>query len=180
MNLSRTRFGSFFACALLVQGVCAEETEPPRPCNDVAALQHFDFWLGEWDVHMEDGLKAGVNSITKEQGGCVLVERWTSVRGGSGISLNYFDAATAQWVQNWVGADGSVIDIRGSLQDGGSMLLVGTLRYATQTDSTAFRGRWTPLDDGRVRQHFEESKDGGETWSVWFTGYYSRRSETAQ
>lgn len=97
----------------------------PRPCLEKPELGHFDFWLGEWDVHMEDGLNAGVNSITKEQGGCVLIERWTSVRGGSGISLNYFD-------------------------------------------------------DGRVRQHFEESKDDGETWSVWFTGYYSRQSEIAQ
>ncbi|MBT8444503.1 MAG: hypothetical protein KJO13_07140, partial [Gammaproteobacteria bacterium] len=152
----------------------------PRPCLGEPELADFDFWLGRWDVHMEDGRKAGVNSITKEQGGCVLVERWTSVRGGSGISLNYFDAATAQWVQNWVGADGSVIDIRGGLQADGSMLLAGTLRYATQTDSTAFRGRWTPLDDGRVRQYFEESKDDGKTWSAWFTGYYSPRVESAR
>lgn len=168
--------------SLLWAGISfAQEPESiPRPCLEAPDLAHFDFWLGEWDVHMEDGRKAGVNSITKEQGGCLLIERWKSVRGGTGISLNYFDGATAQWVQNWVGADGSLIDIRGGLEQDGSLLLVGTLRYATQSDSSTFRGRWTPLEDGRVRQHFEESKDGGETWSSWFTGYYSRPSDAAE
>jgi hypothetical protein len=31
------------------------------------------------------------------------------------------------------------------------------------------------LDDGRVRQHWRASKDGGETWVTVFDGYYSRK-----
>jgi hypothetical protein len=34
---------------------------------------------------------------------------------------------------------------------------------------------WTPLPDGRVRQHFKESSDGGKTWTDWFDGYYSKK-----
>jgi hypothetical protein len=26
-----------------------------------------------------------------------------------------------------------------------------------------------------VRQLFEESADGGKTWTLWFDGYYTRR-----
>jgi hypothetical protein len=31
------------------------------------------------------------------------------------------------------------------------------------------------LPDGRVRQHWETSKDGGATWTTAFDGYYRRR-----
>jgi hypothetical protein len=34
---------------------------------------------------------------------------------------------------------------------------------------------WTPLPDGRVRQHWESTTDGGRTWSTVFDGYYTRR-----
>ena len=30
---------------------------------------------------------------------------------------------------------------------------------------------------GRVRQYFEQSNDGGETWVPWFEGFYTRTSE---
>ena len=36
-----------------------------------------------------------------------------------------------------------------------------------------FRGRWTPLEDGRVRQLFQQQDDEG-VWQTWFDGYYSR------
>ncbi len=129
---------------------------------------------------MTDGQRAGVNDIRKEQGGCALVERWKSVRGGTGMSLNYYDPATGEWVQNWVGADGSVIDIRGGLQDDGSMLLEGFIRYVGQEGRKRFRGRWTLLEDGRVRQAFEQSDDDGATWAEWFVGLYTRRSPSVE
>ncbi len=33
---------------------------------------------------------------------------------------------------------------------------------------------FTPLEDGRVRQLIEQSTDGGQTYTVWFDGYYAR------
>ena len=33
---------------------------------------------------------------------------------------------------------------------------------------------WTPMDDGRVSQHWEVSKDDGKTWTNSFLGYYSK------
>ncbi len=174
------------ACALLVAfcvpvtGQDATDAEAPRPCADLRETSQFDFWIGTWDVHMADGRKAGVNVIAKEQGGCVLVETWASVRGGTGTSMNYYDPAGGQWVQNWIGADGSLIDIRGGLQDDGAMLLTGFIQYYGRDGRRDFRGRWTLLDDGRVKQHFEESADGGDTWTEWFIGYYTRRGTDAR
>ena len=58
--------------------------------------------------------------------------------------------------------------------DEDGMLLIGTIRYVANDTTVDFRGLWTPLEDGRVRQFFEQSNDGGETWAAWFEGFYTR------
>ena len=146
------------------------------PCEYRDAFRDFDFWLGEWDVHLANGAVAGSNSITREQHGCVLVEHWTSVTGGTGMSINYLDLSTGEWVQLWNDAGGGQINIRGGLGDDG-MALVGTIHNAANGTSAPFRGLWTPLPDGRVRQYFEQSNDDGETWVPWFEGFYTRKSK---
>lgn len=150
---------------------------PPTPCIDRKEFSHFDFWLGSWKVHDVTGKKfAGTNKIEKMPGGCVLVENWSGSGGSSGVSMNYYDGAAQQWVQVWSGSGGSQITIRGGLQ-GKSMLLDGMIHYVDSGKSARFRGTWTPLEDGRVRQFFEESPDEGKTWKPWFEGFYSRVAE---
>jgi hypothetical protein len=34
---------------------------------------------------------------------------------------------------------------------------------------------WTPNADGTVRQHWEQSADGGKTWETAFDGLYRRK-----
>ena len=149
----------------------------PRPCTQITEFSQFDFWLGEWAVHTADGTLVGSNRIQKEPGGCALVERWTNSTGGTGLSINYYDPQSKQWVQDWVGADGSLILIRGGLTEDGSMLLEGTLTNVGEGTTNRFRGRWTLLEDGRVRQAFEVSPDEGVTWNEWFVGFYRRTAE---
>lgn len=144
------------------------------PCRHQPHFQDFDFWIGEWDVHVQGGQLAGRNSIRPAERGCVLIEEWSSATGGTGRSINYYDAAAGEWVQVWNDASGSQIDIRGGLTDEG-MLLEGEIHYVGNGTTAPFRGLWTPLPDGRVRQFFEQSNDGGESWTPWFEGFYSRR-----
>lgn len=147
-----------------------------NPCQSRSAFHEFDFWIGDWEVRLADGTLAGHNSITAKEGHCVLVEKWQGAKGGTGTSINYYDDAAGEWVQVWTAAGGSQIIIRGGLTDEG-MLLQGTLHSVGSGESLPFRGLWTQLDDGRVRQFFEQSNDGGESWSPWFEGFYSRTSE---
>ena len=153
----------------------ARATALARPCESMPEARQFDFWLGRWRVEDAGGAYAGDNHIRKAELGCVLIENWTSKSGGTGTSINYFDPASGRWVQNWVGLN-LLIDLRGGLVDG-SMVLEGTVHYYRQGTTTPMRGTWTPLPDGRVRQHFEHSTDGGATWTTWFDGYYRRTSE---
>ena len=178
MRILRLHKATMLAAALVVSAsLIAQEPAPPRqdPCNGMEQFSQFDFWVGEWTVAIADGTQAGRNLITKEKGGCLLTEHWTSVRGGTGFSLNYYDPTAGEWVQNWVDGSGSIIDIRGGIEEG-SMVLTGTIQYVGNGKVNAFRGKWTLLGDGRVRQFFEESTDGGKSWTTWFEGFYSRQS----
>lgn len=152
----------------------AEMSIQAFPCEHDESFSEFDFWVGEWDVHVAGGTFAGSNVIQRAERGCVLLENWTNASGGTGSSINYVDKISGEWVQIWNDASGSQINIRGGLTDEG-MLLTGTIHYVANGKTAPFRGLWAPLPDGRVRQFFEESSDAGETWSPWFEGFYTRK-----
>ena len=152
----------------------AEMSRKAFPCEHDAAFSAFDFWLGEWDVHTADGSYAGSNRIERAEHGCVLIEKWRSVAGGTGMSINYLDKTSGDWVQIWNDASGNQINIRGGITDDG-MLLVGTIHGVASGNTLPFRGLWTPLPDGRVRQFFEQMSPDSEDWSPWFEGFYTRR-----
>ena len=145
------------------------------PCA-TDGFRAFDFWIGEWDVHVADGTFAGSNQITAEQSDCLLTERWTGAKGNTGTSMNYFDPLAERWRQVWV-SPGIIIDITGGL-NGNDMLLTGEITYEQSALTAAFRGTWTPLEDGRVRQFFEQ-QDADGAWQPWFEGFYSRRAPGA-
>lgn len=154
--------------------------KPPHPCEAVESFHDFDFWIGEWDVETAAGQHAGVNRISRRERGCVLLEEWTSSNGGTGMSLNYYDPGTDLWKQTWLNGGAYLIEIEGGLNEAGQMALSGRIVYYGPGTESAFRGTWTPLDDGRVRQYFEQYDDEGETWAPWFDGYYVRKSGTSE
>lgn len=140
---------------------------PPESCQ-------FDFWIGEWNVTTPDGQPAGANRIEPIAGHAGLLENWTGAKGFSGQSLNASNPARKQWQQFWVGSDGGVLELSGGLVDGGMVL----------TGAHDVRGRhlqekitWTPNADGTVRQHWEQSKDDGKTWTTAFDGLYRRKPQ---
>jgi hypothetical protein len=150
------------------------------PCT-ASQYREFDFWLGDWEVKSATGQALGRNRISKKHGGCVVVEEWESANGGSGSSFNIYDQPTKQWHQFWVDASGTnwlssdkqgnPVTLRGGIRDGAMVMSShpDTLPSIGQTRVT-FR----PLPDGRVRQTFEGSTDGGKTWTVSFDGFYSK------
>ena len=150
-----------------------------QPC---ASPNHraFDFWIGVWDV-TANGQPAGVNRIEVIDGGCALLERWTSARGNfTGHSLNSFSRTDGQWHQTWVDSGGTRLELAGGRQDRpdgasglGPMVLEGE---APDPEGVLRRNRitWTPGADGSVGQHWEVHD--GETWNTAFDGQYRRRT----
>ena len=72
-----------------------------------------------------------------------------------------YDAADRRWHQFWVGGDGTVLQLAGGFADN-----VMTLENASN------RIRFTRHADGTVRQTWDASTDGGNTWKTVFDGRY--------
>ncbi len=148
------------------------------PCEYDERFRAFDFWIGEWEVLMPSGARAGTNRIERAIKGCALIENWTSTLGGVGMSMNYFDASIDKWRQDWVDASGGGIHYVGGLVDG-NMVFAGE-NYNPDGTSQLSRMTFTPNEDGTVRQFIEQSSDDGKTWSPGFDGLYKRLEEVSQ
>lgn len=147
-----------------------------HPCVYDERFLQFDFWLGSWQVFgntERTGPMYGTNKIAKKEDGCLVLESWSGASGTTGTSMNYYDGTKQQWVQHWVSKGGVTINIEGGIVDD-SMRMQGKIFYLTGNppQTRDFRALWTPLDNGVVRQFFEESIDQGKTWYPWFEGFY--------
>ncbi len=103
-----------------------------------------------------------------------LARELDELRGPTGKSLNAYNPQTHQWQQYWVGQGGLVTEYRESEWNGKSLSFIA--RPPASADSVpALRLTFTPLDDGSVRQHGEQSIDGGKTWTTAYDFFYRRR-----
>ncbi len=151
----------------------AAQQTPGFDCEASEKHRQFDFWVGDWAVTDKAGkILYGRNRITKRENGCMLLEEYDTGQGFSGSSINYYNPSDGKWHQQWVDNGNSIIRTSGELKKG-SMVMRGKIFYLESFRTAKFRGKWTPLDDGRVRQLFEE-KDSQGDWQVWFDGYYQR------
>jgi hypothetical protein len=151
----------------------AAETTAAAPC--AAPVHHqFDFWIGNWSV-TEKGKPAGSNRIDRLLGGCALIENWVGADGSRGHSLNFYDPRRGVWQQTWVDNSAGALNLTGQFSDG-HMVLTGVSIDAKTHDQRIDRITWTPNRDGTVRQRWDRSPDGGQTWKVVFDGVYTHKA----
>ncbi len=174
------RFATSLALVATAPAVGAQQTANvsapaagTSPACASAEHRQFDFWLGEWEVRRADGKLAGRNTITREHGGCVLQERYAAVGGYTGTSLNIYDARRKRWHQTWTDNGGLLLELDGYFRDGKMILRGETLDSAGKIVQE--RITWTPRQDGRVRQLWEQSADGGASWVAAFDGIYTKQ-----
>ena len=146
---------------------------PPPPACRTPEHRQFDFWLGDWNVTDPTGKQVGTNRIALVLGGCVLHESWVGT-GMSGNSYNIYFQGEKRWHQTWVDDRGSLLELNGGLQEG-KMVLAGEGPGA-KGGRVKHRITWSKLDQGRVRQLWESSTDGGGTWTVAFDGTYAPKA----
>ena len=150
-------------------------------CSACTAAEHrqFDFWLGDWDVFLPDGSRAGGNRIEAVANGCALLETWQGRSGFAGSSLNSYDPAARQWRQHWVDSQAGRLALAGGW-DGRHMVLSGESADPKRPEVRLLdRIAWSPRADGSVRQLWERSEDGGTTWATVFDGRYVRVKRSA-
>jgi tetratricopeptide (TPR) repeat protein len=148
------------------------------PCQ-TAEFRQFDFWVGDWAVHNPAGQKIGDNLVTREQGGCVMIEHWKSGRGiETGTSFNYYDIRDKKWHQFYLdnsGNAGAFAPMAGNLIDNKMVLLTD------EKVSPVFRWTWYVISPGKVRQMAEQSNDGQKTWQiVWDSTYIDKAQQASK
>ena len=90
----------------------------------------------------------------------------------TGQSLNGYDFLTKGWSQDWIGSGGDVLHLRGGLRDG-KMVLEGE-GLTPAGAKIMHRAIWSLELDGRVRQFWVTSANGGATWDPFFDGWYRK------
>ena len=162
-----------FTLVFALQQTPLPKPPPLPPCDNRPEAHQFDFWIGEWDV-LVNGKPAGINRIEKILNGCVLQENWTSAGGVEGKSWNWYDIGDGKWHQLWLAAQGPpALRLSGGFADN-VMKYEGT-SLGPGGATRMNRLQFFKLSDDGIRQLWEQSSDGGKTWTAVFDGEYRRR-----
>jgi hypothetical protein len=165
-----------------------------HPCLARPESRQLDFWLGEWDVHV-NGQSVASSKIESVLDGCIVQENWMPPGTMGGKSWNFYNAATRKWEQVWVGS-GGVVKFEGEFKDGAMRFEGLTPQSGRQCDDRALdvyaRGagqgppglaalhrRGQDLDHG-VRWHLHSEEEIIVMIRVWTIAILSAAAADAQ
>ena len=135
-------------------------------------MDALDFWIGEWDVTRDGG--SGTNSVTRELGGNVVIERFETgpPEPFSGLSVSVPDQDTGGWRQTWVDSTGSYWTFVGSKQADGTFIFATPNRV--DADQVFKRMVFSGIGPDSFDWRWEFSADG-DHWDERWTIRYQRR-----
>jgi hypothetical protein len=150
-----------------------------KPCA-APEYRQFDFWIGEWEAFSPKGQKAGDSKISLLLDSCVILEEWTSASIQKGIrfagkSFNSYNSSKKRWQQYWLDNTGSVTEYLNGEFSPGKMILATDNIKVNDTTWVIQRMTFYQLGPDKVRQHGENSNDGGKTWKTTFDLEYRRK-----
>lgn len=146
----------------------------PALCTRVSVgmKDQFDFWLGTWRGTWErDGDQgSATNTITKEHGGNVVVERFVveSPEPFNGFSVSVADEREGCWKQTWVDDSGAYLDFRGGF-DGEEMAL--TRQLLVEGLPVTQRMVWRAIEHDRFDWLWQRARSGSEWETLWAIAY---------
>lgn len=155
-------------------GMGGQNSNDPHTTCATPEHDQFDFWVGEWDALSSDQV-VGTNRILNLLDNCLVEENWTDTQGSRGRSMNTYDAASGEWSQYWIDQNGTHLRLTGGL-DGDAMLMRGDHKIRNPLGNIVpiiHRIRWTPNQDGTVRQLWDAAPNGSPTFFLtFFDGTY--------
>ena len=144
-----------------------------QPCSAEPHSHDFDFWIGEWDVY-KTGTKTivGHSVVQSISGGCAILENWTSVKGNSGKSINYYNPATGKWEQDWIGSGGGPQRYLNGVYKDSAMQFT----YESTANNKPVTGnfKFYNIDKNTVRQYQDVNNEDGKTVTVSYDLTYVR------
>lgn len=161
------------AAALCVSSVYAQEKPKAPPCS-ASEFRQLDFWVGVWDLSWtREGEKGrGRNVISRSLDNCVIEERFTVLGGErpfAGMSVSTYDAKAGNWRQTWVDNSGGYLPFTGGPSPEGFQF-----RLEKAADGRTMRMIWKNVKEDSLDWHWQQSKDGGNTWEDRWVIHYRR------
>ena len=140
----------------------------------------FDFWVGTWDLSWtySDGTSGkGKNIISKTLDGKVLQENFEAVDSGpyngfKGTSISVFNPNTKSWHQAWADNQGGYFNFVGEVDN--DKRIFKTLPVVRDGKETVARMRFYNIESDGFIWDWEQTKDGGETWTLQWRIHYKR------
>jgi hypothetical protein len=145
--------------------------------SDLGALPpDFDFWIGSWDCTWDGGF--GANTITRDLGGQVLVERFETETPEpfTGMSLTAFDRRRRRWLQGWADSAGNFWSFVGGPE--GNRVVLTTVPAASHEDDLK-RMVFSDITRDSLEWNWERSDDGGQTWQSLWQIKYARKADSS-
>lgn len=136
--------------------------------------QQFDFWIGDWDVYNDQGVKIGENLVKPLEDHCIISENWQGVKGGSGKSFNYYNPDDQTWNQLWLSNSGNILKLKGTASKG-EMVLKSDLQEG-RNGKFYNKITWTKNPDNSVTQLWEIMDENGNSVAQSFKGIYRRKN----
>ncbi|MBL8134076.1 MAG: DUF1579 family protein [Anaerolineae bacterium] len=161
-------------------------TELPPPNEH---MQDLSWFIGEWDVTSRMLMDAGTGEWleeplhtvhTYEMGGHIIFEHFFGPLGGEPFeawSLRKYNENSGKWEQRWVDtAPGGFANWIGSYAD--NQFIGYAMRFINDDgsikDQTAYREVFDNITEDGFSWRFEQTEDGGATWTVTWTLEYVR------
>ncbi|MBD3169517.1 MAG: DUF1579 domain-containing protein [candidate division Zixibacteria bacterium] len=175
---------SFILIALLYAGFSLAMGQTSESRCDSPEASQFDFWVGEWEMQSSRLIKAAgkeiwqtskaSNTITKELGSCVIMERFNGhpAVDFKGISVSVYDPAEGLWRQTWVDDWGGYMLFTGGM-DGDKMILSREVEVDGQTVHQ--RMIFENIKENSFDWRWEKSFDGGENYKPFWLLKYKRK-----
>lgn len=158
--------------------VIKKAKENAYPCLTDPKRNEMNFWVGEWDVYPNGSNSiVGKSAITKEDGGCVIIEHFESlVSPQSGHSINFYDPKDSSWKQLYSGTGGAnQLYVNGIYKDSAMVF-----DYETTINGKVGKGHYILYNQGpdQFRQYQDVSFDGGKTITVNYDFIYRRKKNS--
>jgi hypothetical protein len=129
--------------------------------------KQFDFWIGTWSTG-----GSGVDKVKRFGKGVAILEKYNS---GSlaGWSVNVYDVESDTWTQTWQTNTGNYFQVRGRKR-GDDIVLEGEITSPRDGKRKLLRLTFAEITRDSFKQLYDESEDGGETWTRVSTVPFTR------
>lgn len=150
----------------------AKLTARVRPCSVRSDFRYLDFFVGDWDLQIQ-GQSIQTTNVRLDLAGCVVLQDDSVQNGYQAKATHFYNADLGKWQQTYIDTRGEFALWTGEVKDG--VLTYRREAVAANGATTSHRSTFTKMEADRIHQVYEQSTDGGKTWTTTFDAFYVRR-----